>query len=319
MRTNPHPFPPRAFRVLAAATLLLATATPLPSARADDSAGEEPAAGDEKPPERLERWPEPGDPRQLELDLRRLRKAATAGMEQGGREGLLAEGAAAAPALLAALGRERDETVRARLCEVLERITDARHTRLLAREFTARADAVRRFALQQAARFPDPGVRPAALAALERARTRCAKAKARAALREANEELYLAALCATSSGALDGLDVLFERARREYGKHAKELRVALSAVRGPEATARVLPRLESADRRDVETALRLLAACGEGEAATARIAALLDSDDNTLRVAAINALRGIVDGDPPLERLSVFEAIERAKRWKARL
>ena len=45
----------------------------------------------------------------------------------------------------------------------------------------------------------------------------------------------------------------------------------------------------------------------------------LDSDDNQVRVAAINALRGIVDGQGPLEELSVFGAIELAKTWRARV
>ncbi len=36
-------------------------------------------------------------------------------------------------------------------------------------------------------------------------------------------------------------------------------------------------------------------------------------------VGAINALRGIIDGDPPLDKLPVFEAIERADKWKSRL
>jgi hypothetical protein len=45
----------------------------------------------------------------------------------------------------------------------------------------------------------------------------------------------------------------------------------------------------------------------------------LDTNDNTLRIAAINALRGIVDGEPPIERLAVFDAIEMAKTWKERL
>ena len=45
----------------------------------------------------------------------------------------------------------------------------------------------------------------------------------------------------------------------------------------------------------------------------------LDDDDNSIRVATINALRGMVDGDLPVEQLSVFEAIEMAKQWKSKL
>ena len=31
------------------------------------------------------------------------------------------------------------------------------------------------------------------------------------------------------------------------------------------------------------------------------------------------AARGIVDGDPPVDRLPVFEAVELAKRWQQKL
>jgi len=64
--------------------------------------------------------------------------------------------------------------------------------------------------------------------------------------------------------------------------------------------------------------LRMLAGCGDASALPP-IRKYLDDDDNQIRVAAINACRGIVDGDPPLEQLPVFEAIETAKKWKDRL
>ena len=64
--------------------------------------------------------------------------------------------------------------------------------------------------------------------------------------------------------------------------------------------------------------LRLLAGCGDASALAA-VGRHLDSSDNSIRIEAINACRGIVDGDPPLARLSAFEAIEVAKKWKGRL
>ena len=53
--------------------------------------------------------------------------------------------------------------------------------------------------------------------------------------------------------------------------------------------------------------------------ATGSIRRFLDHEDNQLRVEAINALRGIVDGEPPFENLLVFDAIEPAGKWKERL
>ena len=39
----------------------------------------------------------------------------------------------------------------------------------------------------------------------------------------------------------------------------------------------------------------------------------------TAHIDAINACRVLVAGEPPLDRISVFEAIELAKAWKAKL
>jgi hypothetical protein len=60
----------------------------------------------------------------------------------------------------------------------------------------------------------------------------------------------------------------------------------------------------------------MLAGCGIKPDALPLVRPNLDSTDNSIRVAAINAMRGIVDGEPPIANLPVFEAIELAKKWK---
>ena len=118
-------------------------------------------------------------------------------------------------------------------------------------------------------------------------------------------------------GSLLGLDHLAERARTGFAAHGARMRKALEAVRGPEATQVVAKGLAGA--REVKiAALNLLAGCGDASA-RALVKPHLDDSDNGVRIAAINALRGIVDGDPPLEQLPVFKAIELAKEWKARV
>ena len=97
------------------------------------------------------------------------------------------------------------------------------------------------------------------------------------------------------------------------------IRDSLGAVRGREATDRIAARLEDADRARTVAVLNLLGGCGERARAVPLVKPYLDSTDNSIRIAAINALRGIVDGEPPLDKLSVFDAIERAKRWKERV
>lgn len=280
---------------------------PLPSVQDDDPV-------DKEEPKHLEAWPEPDKDlaKTIANDLGRLRKAETEGMEEGGREGLLAAGDMAGEALLKALGKERDDKARERIAEVLTAVTDWRHTRLFAAEFDHRSDDVRLFALKRAAAFPDEGIRKAAEKAF------AAAAKRKGTKKEVKHESYLAALALTSSGSLDALPELVERARSEWGDSGVEIRAAVEGLRGAEATALVGAGLEG-DRKDKLAALRVLAGCGDEERAKALVAPFLDSTDNQLRVAAINALRGIMDGDPPLERMSVFEAVELAGKWKARL
>ena len=185
-----------------------------------------------EPPERLEAWPELSrdETKAVETDLARVRKAHTPEMAELGAAALLGVGAGAAPAVLAALGKEKDEEALERLEEVLVGLTGAPHTRLLAAEFEHRSGAVRAFCLRRAAAFPDPGIREPAGAAYERMEGYREKKHRKY---DAGEH-YLTALALTSSGSLAGLDVLVERAEDEWGLLGGELLTALGAVRGRE-------------------------------------------------------------------------------------
>ncbi len=130
------------------------------------------------------------------------------------------------------------------------------------------------------------------------------------------DERYAAALCTTASGSLAAFDAVFEIAQKSWAKKGGELRIALEAVRGPEPTKTLLGRL-GGERKAKIAALEMLAGCGD-KSAVGPLKPLLDDTDNEIRVVTINALRGIVDGDSPLDQLSAFESIEMAKKWKER-
>jgi len=255
----------------------------------------------------LTAWPAPANKDALLVDIEKLCKARTPEMGVQARESLESAGAAAVPFLLERLGKERDENAVKRVREVLVTVTAAGQTRLLAKEFESRFDTTRTFVLWRAASFPDPEIRPAAEAAWKRIEKLGAKADP--------EQRYAAALCATSTGSLVGLDVLQETALKGWDRRGVELRSALEGIRGPEASKLVLAKLKDADQKQKVAVLRLLAGCGDRSTLPA-VKPFLDDDDNQIRVSAINACRGIVDGAPPLEQLPVFEAIESAKKWK---
>jgi hypothetical protein len=280
---------------------------------AQDGAGKEtPVKGPDKPVERLTAWPKPADAEQVKTDIERVVRASAPGMAEGGHDGLVAAGASGVPLVLERYGRERDEDAKKRLFDILVETTGAEHTRLLAKEFGSKLVPVRTFALWRAARFPDVEIKKDADAAWLRVSKMGDKADA--------EERYAAALCAASVGSIVGLPALWDATTtpKEWDKKKGELRAALEGARGKEATTWVLAKLDDkADRKVKVAVLRMLAGCGDKDSA-GRVKPFLSDEDNSIRVAAINALRGIVDGDPPIENLSAFEAIEQANKWKGR-
>jgi len=263
--------------------------------------------------ERLDAWPALDQDQQalVKTDVERLRKARSPEMEDEARTALILVGAGAAPALLRALDKEKDDAARARVEEVLDAITGAAHTRLLSADFEAKSDALRRYALRRTAMFPDPGTLPAAEKALAKAR---APGRGRSPV---PADVLAASLATCAAGSLAGLDELRACARDDWTDEMPALRAAVSGVKGRQATEVLVHDLEG-DRAARVAALHLLAVAGTSEAVRP-IVPFLDDDDTGLRIAAINALRGIVDGDEPLPRLSAFDAIEVAQKWKERV
>ena len=259
---------------------------------------------------KLAAWPKPADKEALLVEIEKLCKASTEDMERTAREALAAAGAAGVPFLLDRYGKEKVEGARDRLLDVLTSATDASMTRLLAARFEDKNPPVRAFALRRAAAFPDAELKSAAEKAWARLQKQGDKADA--------EERYAAALCCASAGSTAGMEALFEAAGAKWDKRKRELRAALEGARAKEASAWALARIKPDDRKATVAALRLLAGCGVKDDAGA-IKGLLDNEDNSIRVATINALRGMVDGEGPLEDISAFEAIETARKWKGRV
>jgi hypothetical protein len=276
--------------------------------QASDEVGEEPQ--EQKREQKATAWPKV-DSASVKVEVERLRKARTEEMGVEARAALVAIGPGVAPYLIDKLPHEHDAQALGRMRAVLDEVTGSSHTRLFAERFTDKALLIRIWCLKRAALFPDSGLATAAEKALAAAKGRKRKVDP--------TEVYVAALCCASAGSFAGFQDLATAAEEDWSGRLDELVTALGVLRGPEATALVAPLLAESARKRKLTGLRLLATCGDPETAAALVKPFLDHTDNSLRVGAINALRGIVDGDPPLKRLPVFEAIERANKWKARL
>ena len=140
--------------------MLLCTLALLPLVGAPDAAApvHPPAAAlveDEKATE----WADQPGKKALTKTIGKLRKAASDEMLRQGREEVLAFGPGAAPGLLAALGKEKNEDAADRFREALDSITTQAHTRLLAAEFDAKRTPTQLYAMRRAAELGDPGLR----------------------------------------------------------------------------------------------------------------------------------------------------------------
>ncbi|MCA9002619.1 MAG: hypothetical protein KDB61_11900, partial [Planctomycetes bacterium] len=132
------------------------------------------------------------------------------------------------------------------------------------------------------------------------------------------EDQYLAALCCAAAGSEAGLELLIDKACKKWGKVREELTLALPSLRSDDLTQRLIERFGNTERQAQVDCLRLLSLCGT-PASFPYIKPLLDSGDGSIKKAAINACRGIVENLPPLGDISVFDSIELAKKWKERL
>lgn len=302
-------------RAVALSALLAALALPCAAAPPRSAS---PGAQDPAPPAdgRLTEWPALADEAAAKKELARLRKATTEEMAVDAAAKVRALGAGMVPLLLDALGKDRAPEAQERLLGALTALTGAPHTRLLAREWSHESPAVRAFALDRVATFPDAGLVAEARALFVSLSERAQDPKAR--LKPDEEELDRAARVALSTGALEGVPRCLAQAERDWRKYGAALRTACAGAKSDAANELLLPKLTGASTDAARVAaLRLLAAAGT-QPAVSTIRRFLDAEANAVRVAAINALRGIVDGAPPLEELSVFTAIEEAKRWKER-
>jgi hypothetical protein len=114
------------------------------------------------------------------------------------------------------------------------------------------------------------------------------------------------------------MDEVFDRCLANWHRMREVVIPALRGVRGEPGTRWLAERMRNSNDKVQTTALRLMRTVGDATTA-ALVAPYLDAELHTVKKEAINTLRVIVDGDPPLEDLSVFQAIEMANAWKKRL
>jgi hypothetical protein len=303
-------------------TLLTASATALSRTPLAPQDGATATASQADGAEKAKAWPEPRDEAALSKAVAKVRAARSEDMEAAGRTDIQVEGAAAAPLLLRAIAKERKVDARTRLCEALNLVTTKEHTRLLAEFLDHKSPDMRVYIMRRVAVLGDPGLRERAEALLADIEAKAADPRKAKKLHE--DEADRAAILALSTGSPTGLDRCVAIAgSKTWPAWREPMRAAASQAKAAgtevaDGLRTVLAPSSKPTLADRAAALRLIAYAGHEEHARSVLPSL-DDTANHIKVAAVNALRMIVDGDAPIDKLSSFDAIGRAKKWKGRL
>jgi len=231
---------------------------------------------------------------QLRSPKEPLREAATAELQR--------LGAGAAPAMIRRL-TDNKVNQNELLLPVLGAVVAPEFADLLAEEATSNKLVVRRFVTRTLATYADPGLEPILAKGLED--------------KDGEVQLHCAA---GLLGLQDtrGLELIVARTEADWDSIEPFLVSSIASGRGERPADALLGLMRAGDVGRQIAGLRLLRHLLPKEQARL-LREYLDSDEASLRKEVINTLRVVVEGKPPLARLSVFQAIEMAKSWKERL
>jgi hypothetical protein len=261
-------------------------------------------------------WPElPAKENERVLALIRKLETANEADSAKAQATLAAYGPALVPHLLRrlALPRQSDDAIAA-VTRTLDAIVTDEHAALVAKATEERALPTQRWALRWLTlhaddRWREVYARHAGGAATDGAKPAAAR----------DEELaFCADLALAALQDKEALARVIEICHTQWRERGEFVGKVLPKARGREMASWVIRQMRPNDERSRVTGLRLLRSLATQEYAGA-IANYLDSGESSVKREAINALRAVVDGAPPIEELSVFSAIEQAKQWKERL
>ena len=189
------------------------------------------------------------------------------------------------------------------LRRVLDQTTTREHAALIAGYAREKRATLRLWVTERLATFADPAMAPIL----------------KNALKDKDKEIaYRGALGMLALGDQDAIEPVLARCAQEWTEVGEMTLKIVAPGRRSELGTALLKQVDSDDTKVKLAALKLLRALGTKENSHG-IAVHLDSEDHAVKKESINALRVLVDGQPALEQLSVFEEIEMAKEWKKRL
>ncbi len=212
-------------------------------------------------------------------------------------------GVGVAPVLLGAMHDRQKPKIVGRLSYFLDQLIKKEHAPLLIQEYRSKNRTLSLYIVRKIASFEDKTFIPFLRKASKNPDPNIVK-KANLALASLGEDSVLSYLAKMASDS--------------WQTENRQIRKAALGLHGKKAGDLLVPMLRKADDDLKIGILRILAVAGTKETVSA-VSRYLDSSKHQIRVAAVNALRGIVDGDAPYANLSVFSAIEEVKKWKRRV
>lgn len=219
------------------------------------------------------------------------------------RKQLLRYGAGVCPILLKALHPSRSPAIRAQLRSILDELAGPDHADALALAYDPRNEPRSLYLVERLRSFKLGKLRPFFVKATKHRSMKVS---------------HLAWLARAELGDLDSLPYLLGLAKENWKDRARDIVEVLPALKGEKATTWLVGRVREKELKTKLAALRLLWGAGTLGCVPV-VSVFLDSREYVLRIGAVNALRGIVDGEMPYKHLSVFDAIDEVKKWKRRV
>lgn len=206
-------------------------------------------------------------------------------------------GPGAAPILMK-LVSDRPDNVNEPLFAVLDGMIQAQHVAMLAREGKNPRGELRRYLMRRLCQFADPDLR----------------AVFQAALQDKDEmTAFYAALGLLAQQQQDGLAKVLATAKTHWPEVGPLVAKVLPNARSAECGNWVFEKIADASANDRMAGLRLLRYLMVKDQGIV-LRTYLNASDHTVKREAVNTAR-VLHGEEPIENLSVFQAIEMAKKW----
>jgi hypothetical protein len=278
--------------------LLAAASTSAMAPQAKPATPPEKPAGESAAREKLSEWPvlKDTDKERVKALVGQFRKPDEK-LHADAKRSLVQFGAGAAPVVMQ-LVADRDESINGHLFGVLDAVLDKPHAGLMAREAKKPRPELRRYLLLRMCRFGDPDLAPVFESTITD-----------------KDELtaFYAGLGLLALKRDTALPAVLAHCKKHWVEVAALVAEVLPPARSHECGAQVFAAIAKGDVADQMTGLRLLRYLMVKEQGVI-LRTYLEASDHAVKREAVNAAR-VLHGEPPVDNLSVFQAIEQAKAW----